>query len=170
MKWPFTKDRRSEQGRREAEDRRDESRDDSEKSDRRASDRRGDERRENVRLYYPPTDMLNITDSDPGYISEKFSVLDMISEKAIRLICVADCAGCEMPVGLNDRIKTTIEFHDGTNLKTAGKVLRYMGDTKMKKNVMIYLLDLAVPMSVISSEQRYLLQNYPDFLAAMRSN
>ena len=170
MKWPFTKDRRSEQGRREAEDRRAAARDESESSDRRGADRRGAERCETVRLYYPPTDMLNICDSNPAYISAKFRVLDMISANAMRLICIADCDCCEMPVGLNDRVEATIEFHNGVDMKTAGKVLRYMGDTKMRKNVMIYLLDSAVPMDVISSEQRYLLQHYPDFLAAMRNN
>lgn len=166
MNWPFTKDRRKAEERRERE-RRVAARGE---QDRRGQERRGDERREDVRLYYPPTDTLNISQSDPAYISQKFRVLDMISAKALRLICVADCMDCQMPVKAGEKINATIEFHDGTKLNTKGKVLRYNGDTKMRKNIMIYLLDDTVPQNVISSEQRYLLQHYPEFLAALSSN
>jgi hypothetical protein len=134
--------------------------------DRRDSSRRLDERRSCQRFSFLPGDTLAIVESNPKYIAERFRVLDIASEKTIRFVCTGNCETCDMPVQIGSTIEATVEFHDGSKVKTKGCLVRYCGDLKSKNKTFVSVLETNLPAEVIAQEQEYLLSYHMDLLAA----
>ena len=134
--------------------------------DQRDSVRRLDERRNCQRLSLPAGDTLAVIDSNPEYLAEHFRVLDIVSEKSIRFVCIANCDTCDMPVRIGSTIEATVELHDESRIKIKGHVVRYCGDLESKNKTFISVLEMNLPAEVIAQEQEYLLNYNADLLAA----
>ena len=164
MSWFFSKDRRQKSRRKR--ERRSFLRF---TMDQRDSVRRLDERRSCQRLSLPAGDTLAVIDSNPEYIAEHFRVLDIVSEKSIRFVCVGNCNTCDMPVEIGSTIEATIEFHDESRIKTKGYVVRYCGDLESKNKTFVSVLETNLPPEVIAQEQEYLLSYHADSRVAADS-
>lgn len=164
MAWIFNKDRRQES--RREHHRRAAVRGESDRRD--DASRREKQRRDSQRVSFLPGATLPILASTPEYIAEHFRVLDLLSEKAIQLVCVGNCKECEMPVEVGSTIEVTIEFHDETKVITKGRLVRYSGDLRSKNKTIVSVLEKPLSLKIINDEQNYLLRHYPDYLEGVK--
>ena len=163
MKWFFGNDRR--QGDRRENGHRDSARQDD--SDCREDCRRVTDHRSCMRVNLPPADTLQVLGSDPEYFAESFRVLNILSEKAIGLVCVGDSNPCVIPLVMGEEVGATIEFHDGTIFEFKGNVVRYSSDLNTRNSTVICKLLTHIPVAIIKEELDYLVRQYEGYLAEM---
>ena len=119
------------------------------------------QRREFNRLVYPDAARPYVMDSGTKVVS--------ISEHGLSFICSGDCdeGSCVHEAGSG--FEMAVEFHGGEK-KLSCEYIRCFCDLKSKeKRVCAFIAD-GIARNLISSEQAYLLRNFPQFCRGIRQN
>jgi hypothetical protein len=109
--------------------------------------------REHFRLKYPPYQEPILV------INREQYVIKDISEKGVKFNIHGIKHNIDIFLELREEIKGTIDFKGRGSFNIKGKIVRINERIK----IAVIKLDNPIPLSQIMAEQRFLIQNYPDY-------